>query len=125
MASTTEQEDRLRALYQQLLDSWNRRDDHAFAVLFEVKDSLIGYDSSQINRRSAIQVELERIFHNHIPATCVAKVREVRFVTSEVASLRAVAGMIPRGQTELDPNVIAVQTLTAVKRDGKGFLIFF
>jgi uncharacterized protein (TIGR02246 family) len=64
-------------------------------------------------------VELERIFHNHIPATYVAKVREVRFLTSEVAILRAAAGMIPRGQTELDPNVMAVQTLVAVKREGE------
>jgi uncharacterized protein (TIGR02246 family) len=112
-----EDENRVRTLYQHLLDSWNQRDGHAFAILFEVKGHLIGYDGSQINGRTAIQTEMDRIFHNHIPAVYVAKVREVRFPTPDMAILRAVAGMVPRGQTKLNPGINAVQTLVAVKRD--------
>ncbi len=125
MHSTNEQDDRLRALYQQLLDSWNQRDDHAFAVLFEVKGHLVGYDGSQINGRTAIQVEMNRIFHNHIPATFVGIVREVRFPSPDTAILRAVAGMVPRGQMDLDPDVNAVQTLVAVNRDGNWEIALF
>jgi uncharacterized protein (TIGR02246 family) len=125
MTSTTEQEDRLRALYQQLLDRWNQRDEHGFAILFEVKGHLVGFDGSQINGRTAIQVEMDRIFHNHIPAAFVGIIREVRFPIPDVAILRAVAGMVPRGQTELDPEVNAVQTLVAVKRDGTWQIALF
>jgi uncharacterized protein (TIGR02246 family) len=125
MTSTNEQESHLRALYHQLLASWNERDGHAFAVLFEVKGHLVGYDGSQINGRTAIQVELDRIFHNHIPAIFVGIVREVRFPGPDVAILRAVAGMVPRGQTEVNPDVNAVQTLVAVKRDDRWEIALF
>jgi uncharacterized protein (TIGR02246 family) len=125
MISTTEQENRLRALYQQLLDSWNQRDDHAFAVLFEVKGHLVSYDGSQINGRTAIQVEMDRIFHNRIPAAFVGIVREVRFPTPDVAIVRAMAGMLPRGQTELNPEVNAVQTLVAIKREDNWEIALF
>jgi len=125
MASTTfsaqnalpQEENHVRELYQRLLDSWNQRDGHAFAILFEVKGHLIGYDGSQINGRTAIQKELDCIFYNHIPAVYVAKVREVRFPTPDTAILRAVAGMVPRGQTEINSGINAMQTLVAVKRD--------
>jgi len=116
--SISAEEIRLRALYLNLLNAWNQRETHAFAVLFEVKGHLVGYDGSQINGRSAIQAEMDRIFHNHIPALYVGIVREVRFPTPDVAILRAVAGMVPRGQTELNPAVHAVQTLVAVRRAG-------
>ena len=117
-SALSEEENRLRTLYQNLLKSWNQRDDHAFAVLFEVKGHLVGYDGSQINGRTAIQVEMDRIFHNHIPAAFVGIVREVRFPAPDMAILRAVAGMVPRGQTEVNPAVNAIQTLVAVKREG-------
>ena len=108
-----------------MLDSWNQRDDHAFAVLFEVKGHLIGYDGSQINGRTAIQAEMGRIFHNHIPAIFVGIVKEVRFPAPGMAILRAVAGMVPRGQTELDPAVNAIQTLVAVKREDNWEIALF
>jgi len=116
--SPTPEETRVRGLYQSLLDCWNQRDSHAFAVLFEVKGHLIGFDGSQINGRSPIEAEMDRIFHNHVPAAFVGIVREVRFLTPDIAILRAVAGMVPRGQTEVDQDVNAIQTLVAIKRDG-------
>jgi uncharacterized protein (TIGR02246 family) len=125
MISTSEEEDQVLALYHNLLDNWNQRDEHAFAVLFEVKGHLIGFDGSQINGRTAIQVEMNRIFHNHIPAAFVGLVKEVRFPHPDVAILRAVAGMVPRGQTDLDPEVNAVQTLVAVKRAGNWEIALF
>jgi len=117
-SSLAAEENSVRTLYANLMESWNQRDAHAFAVLFEVKGHLVGYDGSQLNGRSAIQADLDRIFHNHVPAIYVGKIRAVRFQTSEVAILRAVAGMVPRGETGLNPDVNAVQTLVTVKRDG-------
>jgi uncharacterized protein (TIGR02246 family) len=49
----------------------------------------------------------------------VAKVRSVRFLSPEVAILRAVAGMMPPGESDLDPKLNTHHTIVAVKREGK------
>jgi uncharacterized protein (TIGR02246 family) len=58
---------------------------------------------------------MDRIFGDHQTAVYVAKVREVRFLAPSVALLRAVAGMVPIGHTDLNPAVNAIQSLVAVK----------
>src|SRR4030095_397843 len=113
--SDPEDESAIRSLYQQLLDSWNRREADKFASLFSETAQVIGFDGSQMTGQEVIGAELAGIFADHMTATYVSKIREVRFPTKNVAILRAVVGMIPRGQSELNPNVNAIQTLTAVK----------
>lgn len=107
------------ALYRSLLDSWNRRAAGDFAALFEPEGTLIGFDGSPMSGRVEIGQELARIFADHVTAAYVGKVREVRFLTPEVALLRAVAGMVPPGQKELNPAVNTLQALVAVKRAGE------
>jgi uncharacterized protein (TIGR02246 family) len=48
-----------------------------------------------------------------------------QFLTPEVAILRAVAGMVPPGQSDLNPAVNAVQTLVAAKHDGRWRIALF
>ena len=62
------------------------------------------------------------IFADHPTATYVGKVREVRILGRDVIMLRAIVGMVPPGQDELNPAVNAVQTLIA-ERDGEGWRI--
>lgn len=71
------------------------------------------------NGRAEIESVLRRIFADHPTAAYVAKIRDVRFLTPEVAVLRAVAGMVPPGRSDLSPAVNAVQTLVAAVRDGQ------
>ena len=49
-------------------------------------------------------------------ATYVGKVREVRFLTADVAILRGVVGMVPQGKTDINPVTNAIQSLVAEKR---------
>ena len=42
-------------------------------------------------------------------------VREVRFLSSEVVLVRAVVGMVPAGQADINHAVNAIQSLVAVK----------
>jgi uncharacterized protein (TIGR02246 family) len=60
---------------------------------------------------------MSRIFAEHPTAQYVGIVRQVKFLSSTVAVLRAVAGMIPPGQTDLNPGLNAIQTLIATKHD--------
>lgn len=119
------EETEVRTLYKQLLDSWNQRNATDFAALFEEDGNQIGFDGSQVNGRAEIESHLSGIFADHMTATYVGKVREIRFLTPEVAILRAVVGMVPRGQTDINPATNAIQSLVAVKRDGRWRIALF
>src|SRR5947208_12861637 len=109
----------VRRLYQDLLDCWNRRAASDYAGLFSDEGNIVGFDGSQVNGRAAIAVHLTEIFANHQTAAYVGKVREVRLLSPDVALLRAVVGMVPPGQSDVNPAVNAIQSLVAVKRDGR------
>jgi uncharacterized protein (TIGR02246 family) len=111
-------ESEVRALYWQILACWNKRSAEEMAVLFAEDGNVVGFDGSPLNGRAEIQTEMSRIFAEHQTAAYVGKIREVRFLSAEVALLRAVAGMVPPGQTDIYPAVNTIQTLVAVARDG-------
>jgi uncharacterized protein (TIGR02246 family) len=99
------------------LTQWNERNATGIARLFERDGHVVGFDGSQLEGPRAIESEMARIFADHSPARYIGIVREVRFLSETVALLRAVAGMVPPGQTDLNPAVNAIQTLIAVKQD--------
>jgi uncharacterized protein (TIGR02246 family) len=109
----------VRSLYQNLLQSWNLRRAHHFAALFTEDGNRVGFDGSQVNGRAKIASHLNAIFTDHQTAAYVAIVKEVRLLTSGVALLRAAVGMVPAGKTELNPATNAIQSLVAVREDGK------
>jgi uncharacterized protein (TIGR02246 family) len=116
-AATKQHETLIADLYHQLLDAWNRRDAGAFAKLFTTDGSLVGFDGSTVNGRAEIESHLRPIFADHPTAAYVSKIREVRMLSPETALLRAVVGMIPPGQHDINPERNAVQSLVAVKQD--------
>jgi uncharacterized protein (TIGR02246 family) len=109
----------VRALYQQILDAWNRRSGDAFAAAFAADGTVVGFDGSQMTGREEIAATLQQIFADHATGTYVGKVRSVRFLAPEAALLHAVAGVTPAGQSDLNPQLNAIQILVAVKRDGQ------
>jgi uncharacterized protein (TIGR02246 family) len=114
----------VRALYEELLDAWNRRDAQGYAALFAPDGALVGFDGSQVPG-SEVGDHLTPIFADHPTASYVWKVREVRLLTEGVALLRAVAGMVPPGRTELNPAANAVQSLVADNRSGAWRVMLF
>jgi uncharacterized protein (TIGR02246 family) len=68
--------------------------------------------------QTEISSTLEQIFDDHVTASYVSKIKSVRFLGTDVAVLRAIAGMTPPGETDLNPAVNAHQTLVATKLDG-------
>ncbi len=102
------------ALYAQLIDAWNRRNAVDFAALFSLTGSSVGFDGSPLDGRAVIESTLLEIFAHHPTAAYVAKVREVRQLGPGVALLRAVVGMLPPGQTEINPAVNAMQSVVMV-----------
>jgi uncharacterized protein (TIGR02246 family) len=125
-SSATADEVEIRALYQQLMDGWNAASGNAFASPFEGNGDLVGFDGAHITGRHEIA-----LFHQHLfdmilkGSRLVGKVRSVRFVTSDVAVMHTVGGTVMAGQTDLEPERNSVQTLVAVKRNGKWSLAAF
>lgn len=115
----------VRELYRQMLDGWNKRNAESFAVPFDEDGESIGFDGSQLVGRTEIVSTLRQIFADHPTAPYVSKVKSIKLLGSEVAILRAIAGMVPLGQSELNPSVNTLQTLIAVKRDGQWRIVLF
>lgn len=113
------------ALYTKLLEAWNHRDADGFAGLFAKTGNSVGFDGSQMNGRDQIGSELRSIFADHVTATYVAKIREVKEIGSTASLLRAVAGMIPPGKTELMPSSNAIQSLVACLEEGQARIALF
>lgn len=108
-----------RRVYFGLLEDWNRQDAAAMAARFTERGSLIGFDGSPIDGRTCIEAHLQPIFAQHPTPLFVAKVREVRrMANGQTLLVRAVAGMWPRGATELEPRLNAIQTVVLSLCDG-------
>lgn len=112
---TTDDLDGVRELYASLLRRWNRRDAHSFAAHFTEDGTVVGFDGSEMNGRVAIESELARIFRDHPTGQYVGIVRETRRTANDVVLLRAVAGIVPHGQSELKPELNSIQSLLAVR----------
>ena len=121
----SDDETRIRLLYQTLLEAWNDKDAHEMAELFSENGNVIGFDGSQMDGRKQIESVLGQIFADHPTPVYVAAVREVRFLPPGVALLRAVAGMVPRGHSDINPALNAVQSLIATKEQGRWRIALF
>ena len=102
----------VETLYFLLLERWNAQDAAGMAALFSPGGQVIGFDGSELDGRDAIEASMREIFAHHRTPAYIAKVRSVQLVGG-FAILRAVSGLIPPGQQDLNPDLNAVQTLVA------------
>ena len=104
--------DDVELLYFSLVRRWNEQDAAGMAALFVPDGHVVGFDGSELDGRTAIEESMRGIFAHHKTPAYIAKVRSVRLV-GDVAVLRAVAGLVPPGTQDLNPDLNAVQTLIA------------
>lgn len=108
-------EEQIEKLYQKLLESWTQQDAKKYASCFVENGIVVGFDGSQMNGKSEIELEIGGIFAHHQTGAYVSIVREVRFLSPDVAILRAVAGMVPPDKTKINPEANAIQSLVTVR----------
>ena len=65
----------VRALYRQLLESWNGRNAAAFAALFDAEGQAVGFDGTTHQGRAGIESDLSHIFMHHQTPAYVSIVR--------------------------------------------------
>jgi uncharacterized protein (TIGR02246 family) len=101
------------SLYRRLTGSWNARDARAFAASFALDGSMIGFDGTAVDGRTAIEEHLRAIFD------------EVRRIGPRAALLRAAAGMRADGSEQLNPALHTIQSLVAVAAGGQWLAALF
>src|SRR5260221_2261043 len=116
---------RVRSLYKKLLESWNNNNASEFALLFSKDGNTIGFDGSQMNGQQDIYDQLSAIFANHKVASYVGIVRDIRPLSDTNFVLRADAGMVPSGKSDINPVVNAIQTLIAQKNSDEFSIAVF
>lgn len=107
--------DEIQEIYQKLIDAWNNRDAEEMAGLFAEQGVQIGFDGSKVVGKAEILSHVKPIFEDHPTAPFVTKIKSIRPLGKDAALLHAIAGMIPPGKTDIEPDVNAHQTLVAVK----------
>ena len=117
----------VRALYQQLMDGWNQGSGDAFASVFTEHGDLIGFDGTHFKGRQEIAPFHQQLFDNKWlkGSRLVGEVKDVRFLSPDVALMHAVGGTVLRGKSEPVPERDSIQTLVATRQDGEWRLAAF
>ena len=114
-----------RELYRQLLETWNKRNARDYALLFAADGNIVGFDGTQVFGQLEIGAHVSEVFSHHQTAHYVSIVREVRSLTEGTTILSAVAGMVPPGKDDINPELNAVQSMVAVRRSGAWKIALF
>jgi uncharacterized protein (TIGR02246 family) len=104
-------------LYERLLAAWNERDAEGFAAPFGEDGAMIGFDGSQATGSQDVFDHLSPVFRDHPTCRYLAKITGARVIGDRHVMLRAIVGMLPPGQSELNPAVNALQTLVAERHN--------
>ena len=116
----------VRDLYQQLMDGWNRGSGDAFAAVFAEDGDLVAFDGAHFKGREEIAPFHQHLFDKWMKGTrLVGQVKDVRFLSPDVAVMHAVGGTVISGKTGPSPERDSIQTLVATRQGGEWRLAAF
>ena len=115
----------VRDLYERMIAGWNAGDAAAMTRDFADDGQIVGFDGSEVSGREQIASYLGGVFADHKVASYVTLIHEVRELAPDVMLLRAHAGMVPPGKSEINRATNAVQTLIAVKHGARWQIALF
>src|ERR671913_1065618 len=119
-------EEAVRNLYRELMDGWNRGSGEAFAAVFTKDGDLVAFDGTHFEGRAEIALFHQELFDKWLKDTrLVGRVKDVRFLSSDVAVMHAVGSTVMRGKTEPAPERDSIQTLIATRQSGEWRLAAF
>jgi uncharacterized protein (TIGR02246 family) len=116
----------VRDLYRELMEGWNRGSGEAFAAVFTDDGDLVGFDGTHLKGRAEIATFHQELFDKWMKGTrLVGQVKDVRFLSSDVALMHTVGSTVMRGKTEPAPERDSIQTLVATRQSGEWRLAAF
>jgi uncharacterized protein (TIGR02246 family) len=123
MCTMSERE--VRALYAKLIAGWNAHDGEAMAAPFADYGVIIGFDGSVSSGKETIGKEMASIFADHETGRYAAKVKSVMTLGTQVVILRAIAGLVPSGQSAINSETNSHQTVVAERQEGQWKIVLF
>jgi uncharacterized protein (TIGR02246 family) len=109
----------VRALYQQVMNGWNQGSGDAFAAAFIEDGDLVGFDGTHFKGRQQIAPFHQQLFDKWLKGSrLVGQVKDVRFLSPDVALMHALGGTVLRGKSEPTPERDSIQTLVATRQEG-------
>ena len=118
-------ENAVTALYAKLIAGWNAKDGEVMAEPFAEDGTIIGFDGSISSGKETIGAEMSNIFGHHETARYAVKVQSVRPLGPQAMILRAIAGLVPPGQTAINSETNSHQTLIAEAQQGQWRIVLF
>jgi uncharacterized protein (TIGR02246 family) len=139
----------IRGLYLATMDGWNRGSGEAFAAPFADELDFVAFDGTRFRGRAELIRFHDPLFKTHLKGTrLVGDVTDIRFLAPasaeasarsrrssqqieaseggpDVAVVHAYGGTVLRGKREAAPERDSVQTLVAVKSDGRWRFVAF
>jgi uncharacterized protein (TIGR02246 family) len=116
----------VRALNQEVMNGWNQGSGDAFAAAFTEDGDLVGFDGTHFKGRQEIAPFHQQLFDKWLKGSrLVGEVKDVRFLSPDVALMHAVGGTVMRGKTDPVPERDSIQTLVAMRQDGEWRLAAF
>jgi uncharacterized protein (TIGR02246 family) len=102
-----------------MIDGWNKGDGDSFASPFAEDGDLVGFDGTHLNGRQQIASFHQQLLDTYVKGSrLVGKIRNVRFLTPDVAIMHVVGGTIMKGQTDIEPERNSIHTLVFKKVNG-------
>ena len=110
----------VRDLYRELMDSWNRGSGEDFAAVFAEDGDLVAFDGTHFEGRAQIAPFHQELFDKWMKGTrLVGRVKDVRFLSPNVALMHAVGSTIKRAKSVPSPERDSIQTLVATRQNGE------
>ena len=111
----------ISTLYFQMIDGWNKGSGSIFASPFAEDGDLVGFDGTHLKGRQKIGSFHQQLFDTFLKGSrLVGKIRDIRFLTDDVAIMHAVGGTIMDGQTNIDPERNSIHTIVVKRANPNG-----
>ena len=125
-ANRVADEEAVRGLYRELMDGWNRGSGENFAAVFTEDGDLVAFDGTHFEGREEIATFHQELFDKWLKGTrLVGRVKDVRFLSPDVALMHAVGSTVMRGKSRPSPERDSIQTLVATRQSGEWRLAAF
>jgi len=118
--TTSDDEPAIRSLYRQMIDGWNSGSGDGFAAPFTDDSDFIGFDCAHMIGRQQISAFHQMLFDSFVKGSrLVGKIRRIRFLSLNIATMIAVGGTVMAGKSDIEPERNSIHTLVAIRHDGK------
>ena len=114
---SNQEEIKIRALFEQMIEGWNKGSGKQFAAPFDEEAVFIAFDGSQTEGRAEIERTHQELFDKWLKGSrLVGEITNIRFLSADVALIHSTGGTILKDKDKPSPERDSIQTLVAVRK---------